>query len=114
MVDISLKGLHYNVISFSLHVISRNSVLQCCLCQPQVDAAASLARRAVRACPKARPAWLLLARCYAAQQAYASALITLNVVPTPPLPRDELELLHVVPPPKGKDITRPHVSMGCN
>jgi hypothetical protein len=68
----------------------------------QADAAAKLARRAIRTNPSARAAWVLLARCYVKLQQYHMALLTLNVVPTPPLPRDDLDLLHTVPPPKSK------------
>ena len=76
---------------------------------PQVDTASRLARRAVQFQRRCRPAWLLLARCYAAEGLYAEALATLNAVPTPPLPRDERELLFVVPPPPTKHITEPTV-----
>jgi hypothetical protein len=72
------------------------------LLRPQADAAAKLARRAIRTNPSARAAWVLLARCYVKLQQYHLALLTLNVVPTPPLPRDDLDLLHTVPPPKSK------------
>lgn len=51
----------------------------------------------------------MLARCYAAEGQYAEALVTLNAVPTPPLPRDERELLMVVPPPEPEKITVPQV-----
>jgi len=36
--------------------------------------------------------------CFVAERQYAAALVPLNVVPTPPLPAAEVELLHVVPP----------------
>jgi hypothetical protein len=76
---------------------------------PKVDTAARLARRAVNAQPRCRPAWLILARCYAAEGHYPEALVTLNAVPTPPLPRDERELLMVVPPPEPQRNTTPQV-----
>lgn len=75
----------------------------------QVDTAARLARQAVHLAPRCRPAWLLLARCYAAEGQFSEALVTLNAVPTPPLPRDERELLHVVPPPEPARLTTPQV-----
>jgi hypothetical protein len=75
----------------------------------QVDTAARLARRAVQLQPRCRPAWLLLARCYTAENRFAEALVTLNAVPTPPLPRDERELLLVVPPPDPARVTTPQV-----
>ena len=78
-----------------------------CLRLQQVDTAARLARRAVRARPRCRPAWLLLARCYAAEGRHAEALVALNAVPTPPLPRDERELLLVAPPPEPARVTAP-------
>jgi hypothetical protein len=62
--------------------------------------------------PRCRPAWLLLARCYAAASRFAEALVTLNAVPTPPLPRDERELLLVVPPPEPARVTAPQVRPG--
>jgi len=71
----------------------------------QVDTAARLARRAVNMQRRCRPAWLILARCYASEGQFAEALVTLNAVPTPPLPRDERELLMVVPPPEPERIT---------
>jgi hypothetical protein len=77
--------------------------------QREYEAAASLARRALAACPRCRPAWLLLAKCFLVQKQYAAALVALNVVPTPPLPAAEVELLHVVPPPAPKDTTKPQV-----
>jgi thioredoxin-like negative regulator of GroEL len=77
--------------------------------QGESEAAASLARRALAASPRCRPAWLLLAKCFVAERQYAAALVALNVVPTPPLPAAEVELLHVVPPPAPKDTTKPQV-----
>lgn len=81
--------------------------------QGESEAAASLARRALAACPRCRPAWLLLAKCFVAERQYAAALVALNVVPTPPLPAAEVELLHVVPPPAPKATTQPQVGLGC-
>lgn len=80
--------------------------------QGESDAAASLARRALAAWPRCRPAWLLLAKCFVVEGQYAAALVALNVVPTPPLPAAEVELLHVVPPPAPKDTTQPQVGAG--
>lgn len=77
--------------------------------QGESEAAASLARRALAQSPRCRPAWLLLAKCFVAERQYAAALVALNVVPTPPLPAAEVELLHVVPPPAPKDTTKPQV-----
>jgi hypothetical protein len=77
--------------------------------QGESEAAASLARRALAASPRCRPAWLLLAKCFVADRQYAAALVALNVVPTPPLPAAEVELLHVVPPPAPKATTKPQV-----
>lgn len=77
--------------------------------QGESEAAASLARRALAASPRCRPAWLLLAKCFVAERQYAAALVALNVVPTPPLPAAEVELLHVVPPPAAKSTTQPQV-----
>lgn len=77
--------------------------------QGDAEAAAGLARRALAVCPRCRPAWLLLARCFVRQRQYAAALLALNVVPTPPLPAAEVELLHVVPPPAPKATTQPQV-----
>lgn len=71
--------------------------------------AAHLARQALHLNHRCRPAWLLLAQCFIAQQQYAAALVALNVVPTPPLPAAEVELLHVVPPPPPKATTDPQV-----
>jgi len=79
--------------------------------QGESEAAASLARRALAACPRCRPAWLLLAKCFVAERQYAAALVALNVVPTPPLPAAEVELLHVVPPPAPKATTQPQVGL---
>lgn len=79
------------------------------LYQGESEAAASLARRALAASPRCRPAWLLLAKCFVIDKQYAAALVALNVVPTPPLPAAEAELLHVVPPPAPKDTTKPQV-----
>lgn len=73
--------------------------------------AAQLARQALQLNHRCRPAWLLLAQSFIAQQQYAAALVALNVVPTPPLPAAEVELLHVVPPPPPKSTTHPHVSV---
>lgn len=73
--------------------------------------AADLARQALQLNHRCRPAWLLLAQCFIAQRQYAAALVALNVVPTPPLPAAEVELLHVVPPPQPKNTTQPMVSM---
>lgn len=72
--------------------------------------AAHLARQALQLNHRCRPAWLLLSQCFIAQHQYAAALVTLNVVPTPPLPAAEVELLHVVPPPPPKSTTHPLVS----
>jgi hypothetical protein len=80
------------------------------LARGEAQAAASLARRALAALPRCRPAWLLLARCFAAEKQYAAALLALNAVPTPPLPLPEAELLHVVPPPPARALTQPQVS----
>lgn len=77
--------------------------------QGESEAAASLARRALAASPRCRPAWLLLAKCFVADRQYAAALVALNVVPTPPMPAAEVELLHVVPPPAPKATTQPQV-----
>jgi hypothetical protein len=52
---------------------------------------------------------LLLAQCFIAQRQFAAALVALNVVPTPPLPAAEVELLHVMPPPPPKATTQPQV-----
>lgn len=79
------------------------------LYQGESEAAASLARRSLAALPRCRPAWLLLAKCFVVDKQYAAALVALNVVPTPPLPAAEAELLHVVPPPAPKDTTKPQV-----
>lgn len=81
------------------------------LSQGETLAAAALARRALVVLPRCRPAWLLLAKCFVADKQYAAALVALNVVPTPPLPAPEAELLHVVPPPRCKASTQPHVSL---
>lgn len=62
-----------------------------------------------QASPRCRPAWLLLAQCFIAQRQFAAALVALNVVPTPPLPAAEVELLHVAPPPPPKATTQPQV-----
>lgn len=75
----------------------------------QVEAAMKLARRAIRVHHRLRPAWLVLARCYVKVNSLALALVTLNVIPTPPLPREDLELVHVVLPPACKTITKPQV-----
>jgi hypothetical protein len=80
--------------------------------QGESEAAASLARRALAAWPRCRPAWLLLAKCFVVERQYAAALVALNVVPTPPLPAAEVELLHVVPPPAPKATTQPQVGAG--
>lgn len=68
-----------------------------------------LCRRAIRVNHFLRPAWLVLARCYAGAKSLALALVTLNVLPTPPLPREDLELVHVVMPPPCKGVTKPQV-----
>lgn len=78
----------------------------------QIEAAAKLARRAVQLQPRCRPAWLIIARCYAAEGRFAEALVSLNAVPTPPLPRDERELLLVVPPLEPERVTAPQVGPG--
>jgi hypothetical protein len=83
-----------------------------CVRLQQMDTAARLARRAVNMQRRCRPAWLILARCYAAEGQFAEALVTLNAVPTPPLPRDERELLMVVPPPEPERVTAPQVGVG--
>lgn len=82
--------------------------------QGDTDAAASLARRALAVSPRCRPAWLLLAKCFVVEGQFAAALVALNVVPTPPLPAAEVELLQVVPPPPPKDTTRPQVCAGSS
>lgn len=75
----------------------------------QVEAAAGLARQALAAQPRSRPAWLLLARVFVAARQYGAALVALNVVPTPPLPAAEVELLHVAPPLPPRSTTQPQV-----
>ncbi|MEW5305628.1 MAG: hypothetical protein WDW36_008157 [Sanguina aurantia] len=57
-----------------------------CLSAQQVETASKLARRALRIDAGLRPAWLVLARCYVRQDEPGLALVTLNIVPTPPTP----------------------------
>jgi hypothetical protein len=81
------------------------------LAQGDSAAAAGLARRALAAAPRCRPAWLLLARAFIAARQFAAALVALNVMPNPPLPVSDAELLHVVVPPAPKHVTHPQVSV---
>lgn len=60
----------------------------------QIETASKLARRAVRMDAGLRPAWLVLARCYVRQNEPGLALITLNIVPTPPTPLRKEEVSH--------------------
>ncbi|WIA09915.1 hypothetical protein OEZ85_010129 [Tetradesmus obliquus] len=82
-----------------------------CLEAGRVQEAAVMARQALQASPRCRPAWLLLAQCFIAQRQFAAALVALNVVPTPPLPAAEVELLHVAPPPPPKATTQPQARL---
>ena len=108
--DVLTKALEAAPLSVPLLVALAAQLLD----QEQIDASAHLARRALKVNPRARPAWLLLARCFVLQRQYAHALVALNVVPTPPLPQEELELLFVVPPPVPKRVTQPQVRpQGC-
>ena len=70
--------------------------------------AADLARKIIGASPRLRPAWLLLARCFVAQQAYDMALLCLNLMPAPPgAPRNGMDPLHGIMPARPQAITKP-------
>lgn len=71
---------------FLLHLLN--------LLRLQIETASKLARRAVRMDAGLRPAWLVLARCYVRQNEPGLALITLNIVPTPPTPLRKEEVIH--------------------
>jgi ChAPs (Chs5p-Arf1p-binding proteins) len=73
----------------------------------QVEFAAKLARQALRVAVTTRPAWLTLARCYVKLGLHQLALITLNVVPTPPVPTEDWEVLHVEVPLKSARVRFP-------
>ncbi|MEW5305627.1 MAG: hypothetical protein WDW36_008157 [Sanguina aurantia] len=79
-----------------------------CLSAQQVETASKLARRALRIDAGLRPAWLVLARCYVRQDEPGLALVTLNIVPTPPTPLGkEAEMLFTRAPPHARNYTKP-------
>mmetsp|Transcript_20746 Transcript_20746/g.65647 ORF Transcript_20746/g.65647 Transcript_20746/m.65647 type:complete len:734 (+) Transcript_20746:301-2502(+) len=73
----------------------------------EVKTALQVARRAVRAGNALRGTWLALARAYLANDAPRLAMVSINLMPAPPMEIDEMVATFVVVPPQAMGVTRP-------